>query len=153
MRKTLKRTLKPGFDPSTFHVGFKMDGFSLGQASDRVVRSPLTVTFHQCSVVFIRDRRCVCLIMTGSDTKKERSTHVCVCVCVYVCISLPHEIIAKRLHTCRWCDVAQLSDTRGTFDSFCHCYSFVPEWNLEFIRRFRRIAKSDCPSVRPHGTT
>jgi hypothetical protein len=54
MHKTHKRAaLKPEFDTSAFHMGFKMDGFSLGQASDRVVRFPLIATFHRCSIVFV----------------------------------------------------------------------------------------------------
>ena len=59
--KIHERALKPGFDTSTFHMGIKMDSFSLIQASDPAVPFPLSVTFHHCSIVFITDGRCVLL--------------------------------------------------------------------------------------------
>ena len=40
-----------GFDSRPVHVGFVVHKVALGQCPRRVLRFPLSVTFHQCSTV------------------------------------------------------------------------------------------------------
>ena len=42
----------PGFDPTPVYVGFLMDEGAIGQVSFRVLRFFLSLSFHQCSILF-----------------------------------------------------------------------------------------------------
>jgi hypothetical protein len=39
-----------GFDPGLVHVGFLVDKLALGQVFLRVLRFPLSISFHRCSI-------------------------------------------------------------------------------------------------------
>jgi hypothetical protein len=41
---------RSGFDPGSVHVGFVVEKVALGQVFLRVVGSPLSISFHWCSI-------------------------------------------------------------------------------------------------------
>ena len=45
------KSLRPGFDTTSVHVEFVVDKVALGQVSLPALQFPLSVSFHQCSIL------------------------------------------------------------------------------------------------------
>jgi hypothetical protein len=48
---------RPGFDPGSVHVGFVVDKVALGQIFPLVLRFPLSISFHRCSITSKNEKK------------------------------------------------------------------------------------------------